>query len=146
MQNITDAGLQLIAKFEGFSEQAYNDPPGSSKWSIGFGHQIQPGEPYMTQNITVEEGRKLLAADTTNAQAVVRSVITRPLTSEQFDALTSFVYNIGGGAFKAGTVPAKINSGDFTGAAETMRKYINAGGVVVQALVDRREREAAAFA
>lgn len=146
MQKISDAGLTMIAEFEGFSEQAYNDPPGSSKWSIGFGHQIQPGEPYMTENITVEKGRQLLAIDTANAQAIVKSTITRPLTTKQFDALTSFVFNIGGGAFKNGTVPQKINAGDFKGAAETMRKYVNAGGVVNQALVKRREEEASTFA
>ena len=150
MQTITDAGLNLIAQFEGFSEKAYNDPPGSDKWSIGFGHQIQPGEPYMTQTITVDQGRALLATDTANAQAVVRGTITRVLTSAQFDALTSFVYNIGAGAFKSGTVPAKINSGDFAGAAATMRQYNkvrNPQGVLAvnDTLTTRRNTEASAF-
>jgi lysozyme len=151
VQTITAAGVNMIAQFEGFSEKAYNDPPGSDKWSIGFGHQIQPGEPYMTQTITVEQGRALLAQDTVNAQNAVRGAITRILTPEQFDALTSFVYNIGAGAFKSGTVPAKINAGDFAGAAATMRQYNkvrNPQGVLVanDTLTGRRNTEASAFA
>ena len=151
MQTITTAGVNMIAQFEGFSEKAYNDPPGSDKFSIGFGHQIQPGEPYMTQSITVEQGRALLAQDTANAQSAVRSAITVPLTPSQFDALTSFVYNVGAGAFKSGTVPAKINSGDLAGAAATMRQYNKVrdpqGVLVANAtLTSRRNTEASAFA
>lgn len=146
VQTITDAGVNMIAQFEGFSEKAYNDPPGSTKFSIGFGHQIQPGEPYMSQTITVEQGRALLAQDTANAQIAVRSAITRPLTPAQFDALTSFVYNIGPAAFKSGTVPSKVNAGDFTAVAATMREYNKAGHVVNSALVARRDVEASAFA
>lgn len=151
VQSITNAGLNLIAQFEGFSEKAYNDPPGSDKWSIGFGHQIQPGEPYMTQTITVAQGRALLAQDTANAQAVVRSAITRHLTPAQFDALTSFVYNIGAEAFRSGTVPAKINAGDFVGAAATMKQYNKVRNplgflAVNDTLTTRRNTEASAFA
>lgn len=146
MQTITDAGVNMIAQFEGFSETAYNDPPGSTKWSIGFGHQIQDGEPYLTQTITVDQGRALLAQDTANAQATVRSVITHPLNAAQFDALTSFVYNIGSSAFKAGTVPAKVNAGDFQAVADTMKLYNKAGGSVNTALINRRAVEASAFA
>ena len=152
VQTITDAGLNLIAQFEGFSATAYNDPPGSDKWSIGFGHQIQPGEDhYMTDTLTVDQGRALLALDTSNAQTVVRGAISWPLTPAQFDALTSFVYNIGAGAFKAGTVPAKINAGDLAGAAATMRQYNKvhdaSGALVVNdVLTQRRATEAAAFA
>lgn len=152
MQNITDAGVNLIAQFEGFSATAYNDPPGSDKYSIGFGHQIQPGEEhYLTDTITVDQGRALLAQDTASAQNTVRNAITWPLTSAQFDALTSFVYNVGAGAFNAGSVPAKINSGDLAAAASTMLQYNKVhdaqGNLVVNdALTARRQTEASAFA
>lgn len=147
LQTITDAGVNMIAQFEGFSAKAYNDPPGSTKWSIGFGHQIQPGEPYMTQEITVDQGRLLLAQDTANAQAAVRSVITRPLTDAQFNSLTSMAFNIGSAAFKGSTLVSLVNSGNFAGAANFMRThYITAGGVHSDTLVARRDTEASAFA
>jgi lysozyme len=144
VQSITDAGINAIAEFEGFSATPYNDPPGSSKWSIGFGHQIQPGE--SLTNITVAQGRSLLAADTLTAQNAVRAAITRPITAAQFDALTSFVFNIGVSAFKTGTVPSKVNVGNYAAAAATMRMYNKAGGTVNSALVARRDKEASTFA
>jgi lysozyme len=144
MQTITDAGVKAIAAFEGFSATPYNDPPGSSKWSIGFGHQIQPGE--SLTNITVEHGHALLAADTLIAQNAVRSAITHPLTNAQFDALTSFVFNVGVSAFKTGTVPAKINAGNFPAAAATIRQYNKSGGTVNPILEARRDKEASTFA
>jgi lysozyme len=146
LQTITDAGVNMIAQFEGFSATAYNDPPGSTKYSIGYGHQIQPGEPYMNQTITVDQGRALLAQDTANAQIAVRGAITRTITPSQFDALTSFVYNVGAHAFTSGTVPAKVNAGDFAAVAATMRLYNKSGGAVNPSLTARRETEAASFA
>ena len=152
VQTISDAGLNLIAQFEGFSATADNDPPGSDKFSIGFGHQIQPGEDnLMTDTITVDQAKQMLADDTAKAQAAVASAITAPLTSSQFDALTSFVYNVGAGAFNSGTVPAKINSGDMSGAAATIMQYNKVrdpSGVLVAnaSLTKRRAAEAAAFA
>ena len=150
IQQITDAGVKMIAQFEGFSDKAYNDPPGSDKWSIGFGHQIQPGEPYMTYTMTVEEGRALLAQDTAKAQATVRNAITYPLTPAQFDALTSFVYNLGAGAFTSGTIPAKLNAGNLPAAAATILQYnkvrqLDGTLAVSDALTTRRQAEAAAF-
>ena len=144
VSTLTTAGLDMIARFEGFSAVPYNDPPGSAKYSIGFGHQIQPGEVFT--KITVEEGRALLAKDTANAQRVVKETITRALTPAQFDALTSLVYNIGEGAFKAGTIPAKVNAGNFAAVSDTMRQYIKSGGKTNPVLVARRSAEASAFA
>lgn len=143
VQIMTNAGLDMIAKFEGFSATPYNDPPGSTKYSIGFGHQIQPGENYT--RITLEEAKALLAKDTANAQRVVRETITRPLTEDQFNALTSLVYNIGEAAFKAGTIPTKVNAGNFAAVANTMKAYNKSGGKVNPALVARRDAEASAF-
>jgi lysozyme len=144
MQQITQAGIDAIAKLEGFSATPYNDPKGSDKWSIGYGHQIQPDEHFTS--ITVEQGKQLLAQDTRNAQEAVKRNIHVALTTAQFDALTSFVYNIGIHAFESGTVPAKINAGDYAAAAATMREYNKAGGKVNLALVARRALEASAFA
>lgn len=144
MQSITDAGLNFITKIERFSAVPYNDPPGSNKYSIGYGHQIQPGETFT--RIDEAKARELLAADTAHAQAAVRAAIKVPLTPEQFDMLTSFVYNVGASAFNAGTVPAKINAGDFASAAATMKQYTKSGGVVNMALVKRRIAESSVFA
>jgi lysozyme len=41
-----------------------------------------------------------------------------PLTQNQFDALVSLVFNIGGGAFRKSTLLKKLNAGDIQGAAD----------------------------
>lgn len=140
---LSQSGLDFIAQIEGFSATPYNDPPGSAKWSIGYGHQIQPGE--NLTSVTEDHARNILAADTANANAAVSKYVTAPLTQAQHDALVSFVFNIGVGAFVAGTVPTKLNNGDFQAAADTMRQYDKSGGVVNTALVSRREDEASNF-
>lgn len=138
-----DSISKLIEQFEGFSAVPYNDPPGSNKYSIGYGHQIQPGESFTS--IDRVEAAALLVSDTETARDAVDGLITAPLNSAQYAALVSFVYNVGSGAFANGTVPEKINSGDFQAAANTMRRYINAGGRVNAGLVARRDIEAASF-
>lgn len=144
VQQLTDAGMNMIARFEGFAATRYEDPPGSGKYSIGYGHQIQPGEVF-NEPISRDEAKALMAKDTAHAQQVVRNVITHALTPAQFDALTSFVYNVGENAFRTGSVPAKVNAGNFAAAAVTMKQYIHSGGKVNNALIARRDAEASAF-
>lgn len=143
IMNISDKGIAFISNFEGFSDKPYNDPPGSRKWSIGYGHQILPGE--VLTSVTRDQAAALLAKDTAIANAAITENITVPLTQAQHDALVSFVYNVGVYAFKSGSVPSRINAGNFSDAAATMKRYIYAGGSVNQALVDRRKSEASAF-
>jgi len=147
IMELSSAGLDFIAGIEGFSPTAYNDPPGSGKWSIGYGHQIKPGDGLSVNSvITRDTARELLRQDTLIAgQAVARNIHV-PLTQEQHDALVSFVFNIGETAFRNGTVPSKINAGNFIAAANTMLLYNKAGGVISNALIARREKEAGAFA
>lgn len=140
---ISKTGIDALTAHEGFSAKPYPDPPGSGKFSIGYGHQIQPNEKFTT--VTRAEASDLMRADTAKAAATVRRLITVPLTQERFDALVSFVYNIGSGAFERGTVPRKINAGMTRAAAKTMLEYNKVGGVVHAGLVARRAREASAF-
>lgn len=144
IMNISQTGIDLIAGREGFSEKPYNDPPGSQKWSIGYGHQILPGE--NLTYVTRDQALTLLAKDTAKAEYAVKRNITVVLTQAQHDALVSFVYNVGIGAFEKGSVPTKINAGNFSAAANSIRAYNKAGGVVNMALVARRESEAVTFA
>jgi len=138
-----DSISKMIEQFEGFSATPYNDPPGSDKYSIGYGHQIQAGESFTV--IDRAAAAVLLVKDTELARDTVDSLITVPLNPAQYAALVSFVYNVGYGNFCFGSVPEKINSGDFQAAADTMRRYVNAGGRVNAALVARRKIEASAF-
>jgi lysozyme len=142
-QTLSNAGLQALKKREGFSGVKYPDPPNSGKFSVGYGHQIQAGESYDT--IDEATASLLLAQDVQSAENTVNGNVSATLTQNQFDALVSFVYNIGAGAFLRGSVPQKLNNGDIAGATLTMRQYINSGGTYSGVLVSRRDSEVNQF-
>lgn len=71
----------------------------------------------------------------------LRPQISRTLTVNQWAAYLSFSYNEGVG--KADNLIGNINSGNDTALAAQWRKYVYAGGVVNQNLVERREKELA---
>ncbi len=78
-------------------------------------------------------------------EQVVANNVKVPLTQNQFDALVSFAYNIGEGAFLDSTALRKINAGDLAGGAEAMKLFNKSGGQVVQGLVNRRNDEVRLF-
>ena len=72
-----------------------------------------------------------------------------PLTQGQHDALVSLCFNLRGGAQRLPSIApqlvAKINSGDYTGAAEEFLDIDRANGKVLPGLVRRREAEKSLF-
>lgn len=137
--NLSAEGLQRLMAREGFAAEPYADFKGNS---IGFGHLIKPGERFTS--ITREEGAELLAADVAWAEAAVRSAVLVPINQAQFDALVSFAFNVGAGAFARSTLVRRINAYD-QAAGDEFARWVYAGGVVNQGLVARRADEADQF-
>lgn len=140
-QNVSDFATNLVAKFESFSASAYKDIAGYL--TIGYGHKIQPGENVPAQ-ISEDDAKKLLASDMSTAAAVVDQYVTVPLTSNQRDALISFVFNTSStdpAIFASSRLLAKLNSGDYYGAADEMLNWVHAGGSISNGLIARREQE-----
>ena len=141
--------MPIIQGFESFSASRYPDPPGSGKFSIGWGHQIQPGDPdqYSDPNFILprDEGDQLLRQDMAASYAAVTDNVTVDLTPNQAAALISFVYNVGVGAFEQSTMLSLLNQGDFDGAAAQFPSWIHSGGLVSNALVSRRNQEQELF-
>ena len=143
--DLSQAGIDAIAGREGFSATPYRDATG---YSIGFGHFILPGENFTS--ITRSEGLALLAQDTAKADAAVKRLVNVPLTSNQHDALVSFVYNAGINAFAGSTLLRKLNVGDYSGAANQFavwdKSHTPSGSFVTNlALEARRASEKAQF-
>jgi lysozyme len=138
--------LPIIKTFEGFSATAYPDPPGSGKYSIGYGHQIRPGDPYdANSTIGEDEAADLLRVDVGDAYADVQNRVAVELNPNQTAALISLRFNIGGGAFASSTLLRLVNQGDFDDAAAQFPVWIHSGGAVSQALVTRRAQEQELF-
>lgn len=137
---LSEDGLSLIKGFEGLRLTAYQDSVGV--WTIGYGHTagVRPGD-----QITQAQADEYLRQDTGWAQQAVRNLVTVPLSQGQFDALTSFTFNLGAGALEGSTLLAKLNSGDYAGAQAEFGRWVHADGQVLQGLVNRRATEAELF-
>jgi len=148
--DVSQAGLNLIASFEGWSAQLYNDVANNA--TIGYGHLVHAGPitaadragPY-GKGISQAQGLALLKQDAARMVAAVNQSVKVPLTQDQFDALVSFTYNVGVGAFQGSTLLQKLNAGDYAGAQAQFAAWNKAGGTVVAGLVRRRAEEAALF-
>ena len=133
----------LIAKWEGLRAEAYLCPAGV--WTIGYGHTGPDVEKGM--RISQSAALLLLEADIQPAASAVRSAARVKLNQNQFDALVSFVFNLGAGALGSSTLLGKLNRGDFEGAADEFPKWNKAGQPkkVLPGLVTRRAAERALF-
>ena len=139
---ISSTGLTLIKKFEGCELTAYQDIAGV--WTIGYGHtgsDVTPGK--VISAIEVEE---LLRKDVSFFEKGVTEALKVPVNQNQFDALVSFSYNVGLGAFKESTLLKLLNDKtDKNIVAAEFSRWSKADGVVVQGLLNRRKDEQALF-
>ncbi|MGZ8406717.1 MAG: glycoside hydrolase family protein [Caulobacteraceae bacterium] len=143
-QQVSRAGIELIKRFEGYRARAAQLP--GDGWTIGYGHT-------KTARAGVEvseaDAEALLIYDLLGVTKTLADVVYTPLTQNQFDALASFVFNIGRESFEASSVLKRLNEGAKLQAACAMdlwRKAEFEGEVIViDALVRRRAAEKALF-
>lgn len=138
---VSQAGINKIKVYEALRLEPYQDASG--KWHIGYGHLLLPGEWY--DSITQEKAEQLLKQDLQIAEKAIKESVTVPLKQPQYDALVSFVYNVGITNFKKSTLLKKLNAGDYAGAAAEFPKWKYAEGKVIAGLIKRREHEQALF-
>lgn len=132
---------EAIKKAEGLRLKAYLDTGGV--WTIGYGHTGPEVVEGLT--ITLDGAERLLREDLRTAEGHVNKLVKVALTQNQFDALVSFVYNIGGGAFKESTMLRLLNAGDYEGAANQFPRWNKDNGKVVAGLTNRRREERELF-
>jgi lysozyme len=115
IENKTPQSIKdFIAGFEGKRLNVYDDGAGNS--TIGFGHRVRPGENF-SGGITDAQAQALLQSDTASAQGSVQRLVKVPLSTNQMKALVDFVYNFGETKFANSALLRKLNSSDYTGAA-----------------------------
>ena len=151
---ISPQGLALIKQEEQFRAHWYQCPAG--KPTIGYGHVIQEGEGWMYNAAGLSEANAsaLLQRDVdANYGAHVAARLHRDVTQHQFDALTSFCFNVGTAGFDQSSVLALANAGSTNATAirtafGLWNKITNPTTRVKQVapgLVARRAREAALY-
>ena len=118
------AGFVGLLGYEGYTGQATIPVKGDVP-TIGFG---------------TTEGVKLGDTITPEASAIHKCVDV-PLSQGEYDAFTSFAYNVGTSAFCSSTLVKKLNAGDYEGACQELKRWVYVKGRKVQGLVNRREKE-----
>lgn len=129
-------GVELIKAHEGFVPHAYKCPAGV--WTIGFGHTggVKSGDV-----VSRAKADALLRSDLATAEGVVNAERLR-LNQNQFDALVSFVFNVGGGNFRRSTL-LKVLKQDVNSdrIGSEMKRWVHGGGKRLPGLVKRRNDE-----
>ena len=138
--NPSQACVDLVKSFEGFSATAYTCAGG--KVTIGYG-STDGG--LLTGTVTEEEAEDMLLRDLEKAADAIDDYVDVPLTQGQFDALCSFIYNVGRQAFRGSTLRRLLNDGQHTAAGNQLPRWNKAAGKVLPGLVRRREAERRMF-
>jgi len=137
--------LTLIENSEGLRLKPYRDVAGH--WTVGVGHLLTPDEDRI--EITKDQAYALLQADLEEAMRLVENAVDVPINDNQFSALVSFTFNLGGGALLKSTLLKKLNAGDYEGAAGQFERWTKAGpkGMKVdqKGLIKRRYAEEILF-
>jgi len=130
--------------FEGFRPKSARLDDG--RWTIGYGH-TQTAREGLT--ITEADAQALLLYDLIQTSHTVNEHVYAPLTQNQFDALVSFVFNIGVRAFRGSPTLRRLNEGRPLDAALTMELWRKADlegeRIIIDSLVRRRAAEKALF-
>lgn len=133
----SERGLSLIKSFEGLRLESYLCP--AKVWTIGYGHTsgVKQG-----QTIIEEQAEQFLKDDLLTFEKAVLAHNLK-LNQNQFDALVSFTYNVGGGNLNKSTLLRKVkdNPTDASIRNEFM-KWNKANGKALAGLTRRRNAEA----
>lgn len=142
LQKISADGLEHMETWEELALVQYED--GYGYQTIGYGHRIVKGENF-EGGITKKQAEELFASDIELAEIAVRNSLEQDVQQNQFDALVSLAFNIGGVAFVGSEVVGHINKRHFASAAQAFLQWVTAGGEKSRGLVRRRAQEVLLF-
>ncbi|RJX83508.1 lysozyme [Pseudomonas sp. LS-2] len=136
-------GIDLIKSAEGLRLVAYPDPAtGAEPWTIGYGSTrgVVKG-----MKITEEQAERMLMNDIARFEPELDRLVKVSLNQNQWDALMSFVYNLGTPNLASSTLLKLLNAGDYARAADQFPRWNKAAGKELSGLTKRRAAEQALF-
>lgn len=144
-QPVRVENIDSIKMWEGLRLEAYLPTP-HDVWTIGYGHTSTA---YRGMVIDEAEAERLLRQDLSWVRAAIARLVNVPLTQKQYDALASWVLNLGESNFASSTLLKKLNASDYVGASKEFLKWNkqrqNGKLVVLRGLTRRREYESELF-
>ena len=149
-------GFRFIKGFEGYASNAYQDSGGV--WTIGYGtteiydksnydalYALQPASEEVCANVfwnSLHDGYGIPLRNQLESDGILSNI-----TTWQFNALASFVYNAGLGSLIRSDMYSYIKSGDYNTAAELWKNtnVHDSAGNLLQGLIARRQAESNIF-
>jgi len=148
---VSQQGVDLVKMFEGLHKlkddgmvHSYRCPAG--KWTISWGHckGVRSG-----MKVTMAQSEQFLLEDLEEHGKIVKKYVNVPLSQHQYNALVSFVFNLGGGAFRSSTLLKKLNKGLYDEVPEQLMRWnkarVDGKLTPLRGLTRRRAAEAAIF-
>ena len=145
MGTAIEVAEKLIKHFEGCHKRLPNGLIGPYICPAGYPTQgwgiVVPsmGVPPITQEVADSILRREIPRYMSQALAASPVLSKYP---EKLGAITSFVFNLGAGRYRASTLRKRVNAEDWEGAKEELMKWTKGGGRVLPGLVKRRKTEA----
>jgi lysozyme len=132
--------IELIKEFEALRLEAYQDTGGV--WTVGWGHTANA---YPGKVITENEAKMYLQWDIEDTEAKLDG-LNLLLNQNQYDALISFIFNIGIGRFKRSTMLKRLRENiNHPDIPIQFKRWIYDAGKIQPGLVRRRNIESALY-
>ena len=134
--NISPQGLSLLMAREGKRNEVYRDTQGVL--TVGYGHtgpDVMEGEIWTNERI-----EEAFAKDLQRFEDALNENITATVDQNQYDALVSWLYNVGTSWARSATLIARVNEGNRGGAAQEFDKWH-----IPPEITSRRNAEKAQF-
>lgn len=150
--DISEKGIDFIKEVEGFKNRVYKDSAGLP--TIGVGHLLTQDEltsgkiliSYQSvrykDGLTDDQVEQLLRQDLQRFVKAVNDAVRVRLTQNEFDALVSFAFNVGVGAFKSSTLLKRVNAVRKDKVPYELSRWVYSGGERIPGLINRRNKEA----
>lgn len=132
------AGRAFIQRWERCELKAYRKFP-NEPWTIGWGHtgkEVHEGLVW-----TQLQADAQFYKDIAHAEDCINSSVSVPLTQGEFDALVSWVHNLGCGALHGSTLLRLLNDSDYDGAVAEFTRWDHINHQEVEGLLHRRREE-----
>ena len=143
----SDACIDLIKRYEGFSAEMYYD---NGHWYVGYGSQV--AKDAYPDGVTEEEATELIRTELATTESVLNRALAQyglAPTQGQFDALVDFTFTLGDSWLRGTNLLIKLVRGDVElSRRETARAFgvwSHVGGAVLPGLAERRLEEAALY-
>ena len=149
--NISQDGIDLIKYFEGCPTDDNGNVVSyrcaANKATIGFGSlKLIDGSPVQDgMTISKQDAEDLLAHELHEYEGYINDMVGVELNQNQFDALVSWVFNLGPTNLSSSTMLKVVNSRKFSEVPEQIKRWNKVSGVPNEGLMKRRNAEALLF-